>query len=139
MSPDGRLVEYVELPGHPFFVATQAHPEFTSRLEEPNPLFRGFGNQSPEEVERYDKPVLVRLNTKDQQELSTGFPQSAEELYRFHAVIVDDLEADFFTADQQTLLQNFVSERGGGLLMLGGMESFAQGKYQRTPRPPRKS
>lgn len=101
--------------------------------ETSNPLFRGFGNQSPEEVERYDKPVLVRLNTRNQQELSTGFPQTPEDLYQFHAVIIGDLEAEFFTADQQTLLQKFVSERGGGLLMLGGMESFAQGKYQRTP------
>ncbi len=36
------LVEYIELPGHPFFVATQSHPEFTSRLGNPNPLFAGF-------------------------------------------------------------------------------------------------
>ncbi|MBS3128884.1 CTP synthase [Candidatus Woesearchaeota archaeon] len=42
MSPDGKLVEYIELPHHPFFVATQAHPEFTSRPLRPNPLFFGF-------------------------------------------------------------------------------------------------
>lgn len=36
------LVECIELPGHPFFMATQAHPEFTSRFMEPNPLFKGF-------------------------------------------------------------------------------------------------
>jgi CTP synthase len=43
-SPDGRLVEYVELPRsmHPFFVGTQAHPEFTSRPTRPQPLFRAF-------------------------------------------------------------------------------------------------
>ncbi|MCI2241730.1 CTP synthase [Adlercreutzia faecimuris] len=41
-SPDGRLVEMVELPGHPWFVATQAHPEFKSRPTRPHPLFRGF-------------------------------------------------------------------------------------------------
>ncbi|MBU0953610.1 MAG: CTP synthase [Nanoarchaeota archaeon] len=41
-SPDRKLMEYVELPDHPFFVATQAHPEFTSRALEPNPLFNGF-------------------------------------------------------------------------------------------------
>jgi CTP synthase len=39
-SPDGRLVEFVELPEHPFWVGTQAHPEFTSRPERPHPLFR---------------------------------------------------------------------------------------------------
>ena len=42
MSPDGTLVEYIELPNHPFFVGTQAHPEFTSRPLHPNPLFFGF-------------------------------------------------------------------------------------------------
>ncbi|MBD2067883.1 CTP synthase [Leptolyngbya sp. FACHB-671] len=41
-SPDGRLVEIVELPGHPFFIATQFHPEFQSRPSRPHPLFRGF-------------------------------------------------------------------------------------------------
>jgi CTP synthase len=41
-SPDGRLAEIVELPGHPFFVATQFHPEFTSRPAAPHPLFDGF-------------------------------------------------------------------------------------------------
>src|SRR5207253_10034091 len=34
--------------------------------ETSNPLFRGFGNQAPEEVERYDRPVLIRLNTRDE-------------------------------------------------------------------------
>jgi CTP synthase len=42
MSENGRLVEFIELPGHPFFMATQAHNELTSRLEKPNPLFYGF-------------------------------------------------------------------------------------------------
>jgi CTP synthase len=41
-SPDGRLVEFIELPGHPFWVATQAHPELKSRPERPAPLFREF-------------------------------------------------------------------------------------------------
>ena len=44
LSKDKRLVEFIELPRkqHPFFVATQAHPEFTSYPEDPNPLFWGF-------------------------------------------------------------------------------------------------
>jgi uncharacterized membrane protein len=99
--------------------------------ETSNPLFRGFDRQSPEEVERYDQPVLAR--TRNDIEVRGGFPRTAEELYNYHAVIIDDLEAEFFTAEQSALLQKFVSERGGGLLMLGGMESFQQGKYQRTP------
>ena len=42
VSPDYRLVEMVEVPGHPFFVATQAHPEFKSRPNRPHPLFVGL-------------------------------------------------------------------------------------------------
>lgn len=41
-SPDGRLVETVEIPGHPFYVGVQFHPEFKSRPNEPHPLFCGF-------------------------------------------------------------------------------------------------
>ncbi|WP_445636127.1 CTP synthase [Nostoc sp. DSM 114161] len=41
-SPDGRLVEIVELPKHPFFLACQFHPEFQSRPSAPHPLFKGF-------------------------------------------------------------------------------------------------
>jgi len=41
-SPDGRLVEMVELPTHPYFIATQFHPEFQSRPSQPHPLFQGL-------------------------------------------------------------------------------------------------
>ncbi len=41
-SPDDRLVEFIELPGHPFWVGTQAHPEFKSRPDRPHPLFTGL-------------------------------------------------------------------------------------------------
>jgi CTP synthase len=42
VSPDGLLVETVELAEHPFFLATQAHPEFKSQPTKPHPLFRGL-------------------------------------------------------------------------------------------------
>jgi CTP synthase len=42
LSPDGRLVEVCELADHPWMVASQFHPEFTSRPGRPNPLFRDF-------------------------------------------------------------------------------------------------
>ncbi len=100
--------------------------------ESSNPLFRGFGNQSKEDIERYDQPVFVRLNTADEFELRDGFPKTPEALFQYRAIIIDDLEAEFFTADQMSLLQRFVSERGGGLLALGGMESFREGKFART-------
>jgi CTP synthase len=42
LSPDGHLVEFAELADHPFFVGTQAHPEFLSRPTRPHPLFEGL-------------------------------------------------------------------------------------------------
>ncbi|MCD8155997.1 MAG: CTP synthase [Clostridiales bacterium] len=42
LSPDGRIVEMLELPDHPWFIATQAHPELKSRPNRPHPLFAGF-------------------------------------------------------------------------------------------------
>ena len=42
ISPDGRIVEMIELPDHPWFIATQAHPKLKSRPNRPHPLFHGF-------------------------------------------------------------------------------------------------
>jgi len=103
------------------------------RGEVNNPLYRGFDNKNEEEAEQYDQPVLVRLGTRDEAELRDGFPKTAEDLFGYHAVILDDIEAGFFTHDQMELLRRFVSERGGGFLMLGGAESFLEGDYNRTP------
>jgi CTP synthase len=51
LSPDGRLVEFIELPGHPFWVATQAHPELKSRPNRPAPLFRALLGAALERAE----------------------------------------------------------------------------------------
>jgi uncharacterized membrane protein len=101
--------------------------------ETSNPLYRGFGAQGQEQTEQYDQPVFVRLNTRDKNELREGFPRTREKLFDYHAIILDDVGADFFTHDQMDLLRDFVTERGGGFLMLGGMESFQRGDFDRTP------
>ncbi len=98
-----------------------------------NPLYRGFDNKDAEEAEQYDQPVLVRLGIRDETELSDGFPRTAEELFEYRAVILDDVGAEFFSHDQMELLRRFVAERGGGFLMLGGAESFQRGDFNRTP------
>jgi CTP synthase len=41
-SPDGKLVELIELKDHPYFLACQFHPEFHSKPNKPHPLFKGF-------------------------------------------------------------------------------------------------
>jgi len=67
-SPDGRLVEYVELPRdvHPFFVATQAHPELKSRPTRPHPLFSAF--------------IQAALTYNDQERLPVELDDQAGEL-----------------------------------------------------------
>jgi uncharacterized membrane protein len=112
----------------------EAKFDFRGRAgESTNPLFSGFKENPDEETEAYDQPVIVRLGTKDESELRDGFPKTKQQLYEYHALVLDDVEADFFTRDQLSLIERFVSERGGGLLMLGGPDSFRHGGYARTP------
>ncbi len=109
-------------------------PKFDYRSREgerSNPLYRGF--EAQEEAERFDEPVFIRLNTKDSNELAAGFPKTPGELFPFDAVIIDAVEAGFFDRDQQRLLQRFVSERGGSVIVLGGAESLDTGGYNGTP------
>ena len=106
--------------------------EFKGRSgESSNPLYRGFGRE--DETERYDQPVLVRINTRDEDELVGGFPKTAEVLFEYDAVILDDVESEFFTFNQLSLLRRFASERGGGLLLLGGADALNNGDYAETP------
>jgi len=108
--------------------------EFKGRAgESSNPLYRGFDRAAEEETEDYDQPVLIRVNTRDEKELSDGFPSTAEELFEYDAIIIDDLEAGFFTFNQQTLIRQFVAQRGGGLLALGGADALDHGGYENTP------
>ena len=52
VSPDGSLAEVIELPDHPFFVASQFHPEFASKPFEPHPVFEAFVEASVTHVKR---------------------------------------------------------------------------------------
>jgi len=70
-SPDERLVEIVELPGHPFFVASQFHPEFNSRPTRPEPLFDHFvGAAAKLAGERDPEERLVDAEVDDSSEIS---------------------------------------------------------------------
>ena len=60
LSPNGVLVEFIELPTHPFFVATQAHPEFLSRPDHPHPLFAGFTEEAVAHHDRRDAKQAAR-------------------------------------------------------------------------------
>ncbi len=55
LSPDGRIVEMIENPAHPWFIGTQAHPELKSRPNRPHPLFKGFVKAAAEYLGRADQ------------------------------------------------------------------------------------
>ena len=76
---------------------------------------------------------FLRLGVEDSLELVAGFPKTREELFTYRAVILGSVEAAFFTLEQLRMLADFVGERGGGLLMLGGRHAFAEGGYAETP------
>ena len=65
----------------------------------------------------------------DPKDQPQGFPSKAEDLFKYDAIVVGSVEASYFTAAQQTLIQEFVDRRGGGLLLLGGRSSLADGGW----------
>jgi len=81
---------------------------------------------------RSAKDKYLRLGVSDSLELVNGFPTSRAELFGYRAIVLGSIEASFFTGDQLRMIGDFVSERGGGLLMLGGREAFAEGGYVGT-------
>ncbi|MFP5332750.1 MAG: CTP synthase [Acidimicrobiia bacterium] len=64
LSPDGSLVEFIELENHPFFVATQAHPEFKSRPDEAHPLFAGLARAAGERAARRRAATASEVGTR---------------------------------------------------------------------------
>ncbi|MCO6458446.1 MAG: hypothetical protein J5I93_24340 [Pirellulaceae bacterium] len=129
------LAEDVEVQLSGLLRIARQEPKFSfrdQRVTSSNPLFEGFDGKDEDEKERYDQPVLLRLGIEGGDELRDGFPRTAAELFAYDAVILDDLEAAFFSAEQLLLLRQFVAARGGGLLLLGGQESFREGGYQGT-------
>jgi len=83
-------------------------------------------------LQRTAESKFLRLNVDDGEELLGGFPKTREELFRYRALILGSVEASFFTHNQLDMIADFVSRRGGGLLVLGGRNAFAQGSYQGT-------
>ena len=84
-------------------------------------------------LQRTAENKFLRLGVEDSLELVAGFPRTREELFTYRAVILGSVEASFFTVEQMRMLADFVGERGGGLLFLGGRRAFAEGGYAETP------
>jgi uncharacterized membrane protein len=72
---------------------------------------------------------IYRQGIQDPQELSEGFPTSAEKLFAYQALVIGSVEATYFTPAQRELIREFVDRRGGGLLLLGGRSSLADGGW----------
>ena len=75
----------------------------------------------------------LRLDIDNADELVGGFPKTREELFGYRALVLGSVEAGAFTGDQLRMIAEFVDKRGGGLLVLGGGRSFAQGGWAGTP------
>ena len=74
----------------------------------------------------------LRLDVDGPGELAGGFPDTREELYEYDGLILGSVEASFFTHDQLQMMADFVGQRGGGLLVLGGRRALAEGGYAGT-------
>lgn len=129
------LEEDVELEFHALLRIAKKEPKFSFRdqlVDSANPLRAGFSDDE-DTVEQYDEPVLLRIGEGAAEALQAGFPASQESLFHYDAIILDDIEASFFTQPQLLLMREFVAQRGGGLMMLGGQESFNGGEFNQTP------
>jgi uncharacterized membrane protein len=77
--------------------------------------------------------ILRESDQKDTKELEDGFPAKAEDLFKFQGLMIDNVEASYFTPAQQQLIHDFVDRRGGGMLFMGGRASLSDGGYQNSP------
>ncbi|MGH7504818.1 MAG: glutamine amidotransferase, partial [Longimicrobiales bacterium] len=84
-------------------------------------------------LQRTAENKYLRLAVDSAEELLGGFPTTREELFRYRGLILGSVEASHFTHEQLRIIADFVGERGGGLLMLGGRHAFAEGGWAGTP------
>ena len=84
-------------------------------------------------LQRTAEEKYLRLDVGSPDEVVGGFPKTREELFAYRAIILGSVEAASFSPDQLRMLADFVSKRGGSLLMLGGRRSFAEGGWAGTP------
>jgi uncharacterized membrane protein len=84
-------------------------------------------------LDRTAENKYYRQSVTTPDELIGGFPKTREELFAYRGLILGSVEAASFTPEQLRMIADFVNKRGGGLLMLGGRRSFAEGGWGGTP------
>src|SRR4029077_13495893 len=82
---------------------------------------------------RSSQNKFYRQGIDKEEMLSEGFPKKREELFAYKGVIFGSIESTFFSQDQLKNVVDFVSNRGGGFLMMGGRNAFAAGRYENSP------
>src|SRR5690606_1548579 len=75
---------------------------------------------------------FYRHGVESGEELADGFPTEEEKLFAYDALVIGSFEASALTPEQQRMIADFVSRRGGGLLMLGGRRGLADGGWAST-------
>lgn len=101
----------------------------------------GFMRRAVEDDENVQLVVLqrtaenkyLRLAVDSAGELFQGFPRTREELFSYDAIVLGTVEASAFTQEQMRMIADFVGDRGGGLLTLGGHHSYREGGWSGTP------
>ena len=96
----------------------------------------GDSNLQVVTLQRTAENKFLRIDVDNGDELAGGFPKTREELFRYRAIILGSVDAALFTRDQLQAIADFVSVRGGGLLLLGGRHAFGEGGYTSTPLAP---
>ncbi len=82
---------------------------------------------------RSSQNKFYRQGIDKEEMLAEGFPKERDELFQYKGLIFGSIESTFFTQDQLKNVVDFVSNRGGGFMMMGGRNSFAGGRYQNSP------
>ncbi len=127
VSPAGRKRRLLMVEGAPGFEHSFIRRELTR-----DPAFEVDSVARKGKNEQGRDTFFVQADAARTPALLSGFPTRAEDLYAYDAVLVANVEADFFTRAQLGLLADFVAERGGGLGVLGA-RSFAQRGLTGTP------
>ena len=82
---------------------------------------------------RSSQNKFYRQGIDKEEMLAEGFPTKREELFGYKGLIFGSIESTFFTQEQLKMVVDFVSNRGGGFLMMGGRNSFSGGRYENSP------
>jgi uncharacterized membrane protein len=136
--PDDRIAENNTLDSlitvrndHPSILYLEGEPRWEykfirrSVLDDPNLVV--------ESLLRSSQNKYYRQGIDDKQKLEEGFPKKKEDLFAYSGIVLGSIESTFFTQEQLNMIVEFVSERGGGFLMLGGRNSLSSGRFQNSP------